>query len=94
MTDAMQIASQRKKSYLSAIAKKESEIAEMKELIADLDSFMEFGQALLGKEPDTAREVSRPVAVDAPRADDEEEGWDSDDEPQQQIARVVSQRMG
>ena len=95
MTDAMQIAQQRRQSYLTAIARKESEIAEMNELIADLDSFIEFGEALVGNQPaDTAGEPARPAAVETPHEDDdEEENWDTA-EPQQHIARVISQRVG
>ena len=95
MSDAMQIAHKRRKDYSAEIAKKEAEIAELHELIADLDSFIEFGEALVGNQPaDTAGEPARPAAVQTSHEDDDEEvNWDTA-EPQQHIARVISQRVG
>ena len=94
MSDAMQIAAQRRKGYLNAIAKKEAEIAEMNELIADLDSFIEFGEALVGNQSEPLREVSRPVEVkQADAEDDDANEWD-EDEPQQSLERIISQRVG
>lgn len=97
MSDAMQVAQQRKNEYTKAIAKKEEEIAELKEMIADLDSFMEFGKELLGSQPEKAKVVSRPVvskpAPQAAPARDPDDEWGSDD-PKQSIARVLSQRAG
>ncbi len=97
MSDAMQVAQQRKNEYTKAIAKKEEEIAELKEMIADLDSFMEFGKELLGNQPEKAKVVSRPVvSKPAPQvapASDPDDEWGADD-PKQSIARVLAQRTG
>ena len=96
MSDAMQIAHQRRKTYLSAIAQKEAEIAEMNEMIADLDSFIEFGDALLGKDPEKVTETPRPALAETPAATsdpDPDDEWETDT-PQQNIARVISQRVG
>lgn len=54
MSDAMQVAQQRRDGYLKAIAQKETEIAELKEHLEDLDNFLEFGQSLLGNDPAAA----------------------------------------
>lgn len=50
MSDAMQVAHQNRKDHKRAIAQKEAEIAELREMITDLDSFIEFGNSLLGGE--------------------------------------------
>ena len=97
MSDAMQVAHQRRKDYKASIAKKEAEIEELNELVADLDSFMEFGEALMGNEPVTAaREVSKPVVqVTKPIPDpDPEDEWAENDGETNGIARVLSQRTG
>ncbi len=61
MADAVQVAYQRRKDYQTSIAKKKAEIEELEELIGDLDSFIEFGELLTGKETVTVKAVSRPV---------------------------------
>ncbi|NNE89815.1 MAG: hypothetical protein HKN27_17240 [Silicimonas sp.] len=101
MSDAMQVAQQRRAGYQKAIAQKETEIAELKEFIEDLDNFLEFGQSLLGKDPaEAARPVSRPVnPVQQPQQQNAQKAEDDDDwgeeEPQKtSIARVLSTRTG
>lgn len=47
MADALKVAQNRREEYKKDIAKKEAEIEELKELISDLDSFIEFGEALV-----------------------------------------------
>ena len=47
MADALKVAQNRREEYKKDIAKKEAEIEELKELISDLDSFIEFGEALI-----------------------------------------------
>lgn len=47
MTDAVAVAKARREDYQNAITDKEAEIAELKELVGDLDSFIEFGEALV-----------------------------------------------
>lgn len=78
MSDAMNVAQQRRSGYQKAIAQKESEIAELKEHLEDLDNFLEFGQSLLGNEPaaaaaatsaPTARTVVSRPAVSRPSED-------------------------
>lgn len=105
MSDAMQVAKQRHKEYEASVAKKEAEIEELNELIADLESFMEFGDALIGKTPAAAPAkktvVSRPVVqVSKPVAEPKNE-WDNDDDKANDkddandgISRVLSQRIG
>ena len=69
MADPIKIAQSRREEYKKDIAKKEAEIEELKELISDLDSFIEFGEALIGDSDDTPSEntatpdriVSKPV---------------------------------
>ena len=61
MAEAVQVAHQRRKDYQASILKKKSEIEELEELIGDLDSFIEFGESLTGKETVTVKAVSRPV---------------------------------
>lgn len=100
MSDAMQVAQQRRNGYQKSIAQKETEIAELKEYIEDLDNFLEFGQSLLGKAPAAeVRQVSRPVVqetkpeavVKSEAAKDDE--WGSDD-PKAGISRVLASRVG
>lgn len=92
MSDAMQVAQQNRKEHLKAIAQKEAEIAELRETIADLESFIEFGNSLLGKEPKVTTEVmpARPKSQPAPEAD---QGWNSGD-VDSGIANVLSKRAG
>lgn len=99
MSDAMQVAHQRRKDYQNSIARKETEIAELKELIADLDSFMEFGEALLTEGSDTpAKETPSPVVqVTKPLPElDPEDEWAQDEKESENsnMARVLSQRTG
>lgn len=102
MTDAMQIAKQRHTDYQASVAKKEAEIEELNELIADLESFMEFGDALMGKDPAPAPTkkavVSRPVVQVTKQKAEPENEWDNADEKKEAdtdgIARVLSQRTG
>lgn len=47
MADALKVAQNRREEYKKEISKKEAEIEELKELISDLDSFIEFGEALI-----------------------------------------------
>lgn len=69
MADPIKIAQSRREEYKKDIAKKEAEIEELKELISDLDSFIEFGEALISDGDETASEntatpdrvVSKPV---------------------------------
>ena len=94
MSDAMQVAHQNRKNHIKAIAQKEAEIEELREMIADLDSFIEFGNSLLGKpttaaatpEPQTARKTSQP----APNGD---QGWNTGD-ANEGIANVLAKRAG
>ncbi|MEM8751319.1 MAG: hypothetical protein AAGF28_13565 [Pseudomonadota bacterium] len=106
MQNPMQVAEKRIKEYRMAISKKENEIVELKERLEDLDNFLEFGQALVGKpgegaaqtapeqpktEADTKKQAT-PSAED--KADDD---WGSDDEASpinNGITRVLSQRIG
>ncbi|MGI9391496.1 MAG: hypothetical protein ACR2O1_15675 [Boseongicola sp.] len=92
MSDAMQVAQQRRTDYKAAIAKKNNEIAELNELIADLDSFIEFGEALLDEKTEKVREVSRPIVATQPASEADDE-WHSDD-INQGITQVLSQRTG
>lgn len=105
MSDAMQVAQQRRAGYQKAIAQKESEIAELREFMEDLDNFLEFGQSLLGKDPaEAVRPVSRPVTpaqpqhaqqnkAEDPKADPDDE-WGDDEQPKESIARVLASRAG
>lgn len=61
MAEAVQVAHQRRKDYQASIAKKKSEIEELEEMIGDLESFIEFGESLTGKETVTVKAISRPV---------------------------------
>lgn len=108
MSDAMQVAQQRRDGYLKAIAQKETEITELKESLEDLDNFLEFGQSLLGNTPaaaatPTARTVVSRPAVSRPiqpaKAEDkkdeakaDDDEWGSDEAPKESIARVLASR--
>ena len=105
MSDAIQVAEQRRKEYKMAISKKENEIVELKERIEDLDNFIEFGQALVGKDDDKPRTVSRTpqptqASEDKSNNDDGDDWGKSDDaaasaqQSSSGIARVLSQRAG
>lgn len=106
MSDAMQVAKQRHKEYEASVAKKEAEIEELNELIADLESFMEFGDALIGKTPAATPAkktvVSRPVVQVTKPVTEPKNEWDNDDDDKagdknddnDGISRVLSQRIG
>ena len=64
MADALKVAQNRRDEYTKEIAKKEAEIEELKELISDLDSFIEFGEALV-KDGDTPTENKSDTKVEA-----------------------------
>jgi hypothetical protein len=59
MSDAMQIARQRIKDHEDSIARKEREIEDLREMIGDLERFLEFGQELIGG---SAQATARPVS--------------------------------
>ena len=70
MADAIKVAEARREEYKKDIAKKEAEIEELKELISDLDSFIEFGEALVSDGPaDTKPDPKPETAAAAPAAD-------------------------
>lgn len=109
MSDAMNVAQQRRDGYLKAIAQKESEIAQLKEHLEDLDNFLEFGQSLLGNTPAegatpqkiVSRPLSRPTQptkVEDKKPDvgakaDDDE-WGDESAPKESIARVLASRTG
>jgi hypothetical protein len=66
MSDAMQVAKQRRQDYKKNIVEMEKEIAELHELIADLDSFIEFGDALMTDGSEKASATAAPDAISAP----------------------------
>ena len=66
MSDAMQVAQQRRAGYQKAIAQKETEIAELKEHLEDLDNFLEFGESLMGNEPAAAASPTGRTVVSRP----------------------------
>lgn len=92
MSDAMQVAHQNRKSHTKAIAQKEAEIAELREMIADLDSFIEFGNSLLGQAPAPVEEAKGPRKVSQPTSQ-VEQNWNSGD-ADAGIASVLSKRAG
>ena len=100
MSDAVQVAYQRRKDYKASISTKEREIEELEELVKDLDSFIEFGEALVGgggKETVKVMAVSRPTPATVSAADDVDpaDEWATDeDEDKDPVSRVISQRVG
>ena len=106
MKDAMDIAKQRRQEHIDLIAQLESEIEELHEKIAELESFLDFGEALinggLDAEDDEAPETPAPAVE--PRRDMQElrsvmavGDWQADedeDAAQESIARVLSARNG
>ena len=106
MKDAMDIAKQRRQEHIDLIAQLESEIEELQEKIAELESFLDFGEALingrLDAEDDDAPEG--PALAVEPLRDMQElrsvmavDDWHSDEEDdatEQSIARVLSARNG
>ena len=104
MNDAMQIARQRRKEHEQAIAKREREIEDLREMIADLDSFLEFGQELMGgAETQQQKPQARPIESDQVQvkpaepqlkevqAASPEEVWESD-APMKGISNVLAAR--
>ncbi len=86
MADPMTIAQKRREDYKKDIAQKEAEIEELKELISDLDSFIEFGEALINdgpKETKPEEKAEQPAASEAKPAE----------APQSQQPRVVKSRQ-
>ncbi len=92
MSDAMQVAHQNRKDYRKAIAAKEAEIAELQEMIADLDSFIEFGNSLLGKGEVVTAPTATPVAKE-PTPERVKSEWNTGD-ANDGIASVLSKRAG
>ncbi len=99
MADALQVANQRRQDYKDAIAKKETEIAELRELITELNEFIEFGDALVAGGPATSPAHSEPDAVTPPTPKDEpvrvsvkSRNPMSAEHNKQNLARVMSQR--
>ncbi len=68
MADPIKVAQSRRDSYKKDIETKEAEIEELKELISDLDSFIEFGEALIneGGEDKPVDGKSTPKVVSKP----------------------------
>ena len=103
MSDAMQIAHQRRKDYRDSIAQKEAEIAELHELIADLDSFIEFGDSLMGKQTQKPAEPAKPSITAAPKPqiqaptpldEDDDDDWGDDAPPSSIETRSVPSASG
>ena len=107
MKDAMDIAKQKRQEHIDMIAQLESEIEELQERIGELESFLDFGEALinggLDAEDDDAHEEALAPAVEPLRgmselrsvmAVDDWQADDEDDAAEQSIARVLSARNG
>ncbi len=99
MTDALDIAKRRKSEYQAEITKKKAEIVELEEMIGDLESFVEFGQELIGRPAKAAEPKTKPtsqikevVATPAEKAKPKDE-W-AEDSTDSSIARVLSARQG
>lgn len=109
MKDAMNIARQRRQDHVDAIAQLENEIEALHEKIGELDSFLDFGEALingsLDEEDDETPEA--PISASAPVRNTSElrsvlpvDDWhsaetdDGEDATEQSIARVLSARHG
>lgn len=95
MTDALQIARQRRKDHQDAIAEKEREIEELREMIGELDGFIEFGEALVGDEMPRIKEVPQPFAAAPAAVEDDEDpadDWNVPDEDNGAIARMLASR--
>lgn len=86
MADPMKVAQTRREDYKKDIAKKEAEIEELKELISDLDSFIEFGEALINDTPAETKPEEKAVSTAAPEAKPVET-------PQSQQPRIVKSRQ-
>lgn len=101
MKDAMDIARQRRQQHVDEIARLNAEIEELQDRIGELDTFLDFGETLIGNAPTpiSARVTSAPASLRTPelREIDESDDWDDDadeDRAQQSIANVVSARNG
>lgn len=99
MTDALEVAKARKAEYKAEIAKKKSEIEELEEMIGDLDSFVEFGQELIGGQPKIVTPKSKPSpqikeAPNAPAAKAVPSDEWSEENATDSISRVLSARQG
>jgi len=103
MADVLQVAKQRRSEYEKQIAAKEAEIADIREMIADLESFIDFGASLVDgksepakpeatKEPNLRAVSERPkvnVQAEKPAAkDDRDDEWPDADE--NAIAQVLA----
>lgn len=86
MSDAMQIARQRIKDHQDTISRKEREIEDLREMIGDLERFLEFGQDLLGNSGPAASSSAsaRPVSH-------QPQPVKPASQPQPQIKEVVAQ---
>ncbi len=86
MADPMKVAHTRREEYKKDIAKKEAEIEELKELISDLDSFIEFGEALINDRPAEAKPEEKAEISPTPETKPTEA-------PQSQQPRIVKSRQ-
>lgn len=100
MTDAVQIAYERRKDYKASIARLEREIEELGELVKDLDSFIEFGEALVGKDSLKVKSITRPIVAELNPVDEDDvdpaDEWatDKEDDAKDPVSRTISQRVG
>ena len=98
MADALQVANQRRQGYKDAIAKKEAEIAELRDLISELNDFIEFGDALVASgpitdEPRTAPDAIGPATPKDPASQPAGKPAPmSAEDNKKHLARVISQR--
>ena len=104
MADALEVANKRRQDYKEAISKKEAEIAELRELITELNEFIEFGDALIASGPvaSTPAEsttTAEPDAISPATPKDESvrvavksRNPMSAEHNKQNLARVMSQR--
>lgn len=94
MADPMKVAQTRREEYKKDIARKEAEIEELKELISDLDSFIEFGEALIGDGPAETKPEEKRAEAEAKTPDnnasDTDDAHDAQSAPQ---PRVVKSRQ-
>ncbi len=88
MADAIKVALTRREEYKKDIAKKEAEIEELKELISDLDSFIEFGEALVNDGPAQTKADEKPEPAPAEAAESK-----PSEAPQSQQPRIVKSRQ-
>jgi len=62
MSDVMKIATERKSELEKMIGELESEISEIREEMATLDDFLEFGASLMGDESKPSAPAAKPSA--------------------------------